>query len=81
MRNIQDLIAQAICKADRRFFFENYDKQAAAVLETLSGAGLVIVPEQPTEAMTEAGVKAIRDGRTRPADLAADIYRAMSRAG
>lgn len=79
MKGVKNKIAAAISKADSRFFFENYSKQAEAVLAAIEQAGLVIVPKSPTEAMIEQGVKAIQNGRTRPTDLVTDIYVSMAR--
>jgi hypothetical protein len=72
-----DLIAQAIHDADRRYFFEDYEAQANAVLNALRDAGLQIVPREPTEPMMEAGRNSLTYGAQRPADLLKNLYQAM----
>ncbi|MFK7866987.1 MAG: hypothetical protein AB8B77_06085 [Alphaproteobacteria bacterium] len=74
-------IAQAINKADTNFFNENYTKQAQAVLKVLEKEGLVIMPAAADDAMIEAGIKALKDGRFRPADVVRDFYKSMIKAG
>ena len=78
---IKKLIAQAIKKADRSFFNENYDKQADAVVSALVKAGYFVVPAKPDEAILEAGKEAITAGRYRPNDILSQIYAAMVKAG
>jgi DNA-binding FrmR family transcriptional regulator len=74
---LTDLIARAIKDADRRYFFEDYTRQAQAVQAALKQAGLAIVPVDPTEAMLEAGKNGMRYGQQRPQDLLKAIYQSM----
>lgn len=74
---IETLIAHSIKNADKSYFFENYTKQAAAVIRSLENAGYQIVPEDPTLYMTKAGVEAITLGRSVPSEMSAGIWRAM----
>ncbi|MBP5858907.1 hypothetical protein KAJ83_17945 [Marivibrio halodurans] len=79
--DIRTAIAKAIKQADRSWFNENYDKQAAAVLQTLRRDGYAIVPVEPDAGTIEAGVEAMQAGRHRPADVLRSLYRAMVAAG
>lgn len=77
MATIEAEIAKAIKKADSSYFFEDYDKQAKAVVAALQKAGYAIVLKTPSETMIAAGSDAITKGRVRPSDLARIIYEAM----
>lgn len=79
--SIKKLIAQAIKKADRSWFNEDYDRQADAVVRALAQAGWHVVPVRPDEAILEAGKEAMTAGRYRPNDILAQIYAAMVKAG
>ena len=71
------LIAKAIEKADKSYFFENYTEQAASVLEELKKAGFVILPLEPNEEMINAGVASIFYGRNKPSAIVKEIYTTM----
>ena len=81
MSEIEDTIAQAIQKADNSYFFENYSKQAKAVLKALEKEGYRIVPKLASEKQIEAGTNTISKGRVRPTDLVHTIYAVMVAAG
>ncbi len=51
------LIADTIQKADKSYLFEDYTKQALAVVQALKSEGYIVVPRKATEAMLEAGEK------------------------
>src|SRR3546814_19340542 len=51
-----EVISEAIKKADSSYFFENYNKQAAAVLAALKQHGYTIVPYYPTVEMVKAAM-------------------------
>lgn len=74
---LADTIAHAIRKADRRYFFEDYTKQADAVLAALKQAGLVVVPLEPTPEIIEAGKNSLKYGTQRPGDMLRTLYQAM----
>ena len=74
---IETLIAHSIKNADKSYFFENYTKQASAVIRALENAGFQIVPEDPSLQMTKAGVEAITLGKNVPSEMFAAIWRAM----
>jgi predicted CoA-binding protein len=77
MSEIQDLIAGAIQKADSSYFFENYNKQAAAVLAALQKEGYAVVPKKPSEKQLAIGKAAVTSGRVKPSDLVEMIYSVM----
>jgi TRAP-type C4-dicarboxylate transport system substrate-binding protein len=74
---LSDTIAQAIHKADTRYFFEDYTKQADAVLKALKQAGMVVVPLEPTAEAIQAGKDALKYGAQRPGDMLKTLYQAM----
>jgi hypothetical protein len=74
---LTDTIAHAIHKADRRYFFEDYTKQADAVLAALKQAGMVVVPLEPTPEIIEAGKNSLKYGTQRPGDMLRSLYQAM----
>lgn len=74
---LENLIAKSIKRADNRYFFENYSKQAKAVTKALDREGYKIVPKMASEKQIEAGTAAISSGRVRPADLVHTIYAIM----
>lgn len=77
MAHMEDLIAKAIKQADKSYFFEDYNKQAKAVLSVLHKEGYKIVVRNPTEEMQQAGTDIIRKGRVKPSDFVRMIYEAM----
>lgn len=79
--DIKTAIAQAIKKADKSWFNEDYDKQARAVIQALAKEGYAVVPRAPSEAAIEAGREAMQAGRYRPSEVLAQLYRAMVEAG
>lgn len=81
MSAIEETIATAIQKADSSYFFENYNKQAKAVLKALDQEGYKVVPKMASPKQIEAGTAAISRGRVRPQDLVHTIYAIMIAAG
>ncbi len=73
-------IARAIQNADNSYFFENYSKQAKAVLRTLEQEGYIIIPKDPTEDMIKAGADAILPGKVRPDVLVRHVFSSMMKA-
>jgi hypothetical protein len=71
------IIAKAIERADKSYFFENYTNQAQAVLQELNKAGLAIVPIVPDEKMITAGVTSIVYGRNKPSVIVKEVYSSM----
>ncbi|NDB83006.1 MAG: hypothetical protein EB127_09755 [Alphaproteobacteria bacterium] len=75
--NIVHIIAKAIKEEDRTYFFEDYTKQARAVLQSLDNKGYILTPKHPTDNMIKAGVLAIQLGDVDARNLAKDIYSTM----
>ncbi|MDE1149540.1 MAG: hypothetical protein PW843_23550 [Azospirillaceae bacterium] len=74
---IVDTIAQAIKRADKTLFNENYTKQAQAVIDGLRKAGFEVVPLKPPEVLVEYAVNNIPFGRLRPSELIRTLYSTM----
>jgi hypothetical protein len=75
--DIRQLIARAIKKSDKSYFFENYSKQARAVLKMLADEGYAIVPLEPDKKMIEQGVDQVLSGSVKPETHVLRVYRAM----
>lgn len=71
------LIADAIQKADKSYLFEDYTKQASAVVQLLRDEGYAIVPRRATEAMLDAGEQSILAGKVHPKEHVRTVYEAM----
>ncbi|MDX1917397.1 MAG: hypothetical protein SFT68_05390 [Rickettsiaceae bacterium] len=78
--SIIQIIAKAIKKEDRTYFFEDYTKQARAVLSALDEHDYILAPIKPSEEMIKAGVLAIKLGDIDAKKLAFDIYSKMMEA-
>ncbi len=81
MSQAQSIIAKAIKSADSSYFWEDYSAQAKAAIRALEAAGFAIVPKDPSLPMVQAGVQAVVIGKTKPQELATQIYRGMVKAG
>jgi len=75
--SLQNDIASAIQKADSSYFFENYTKQAHAVISALQKKGYAITPKEPTEDMIKAGTDSIMSGKVKPEALVKQVYLSM----
>ncbi len=71
------VIARAIKKADTRYIWEDYSKQADAVVDVLAEHGFHIVPITPTPDMVTAAKDRLQYGVQRPQDMLVSIWRAM----
>lgn len=78
---IHEDIANTIQSTDKNYFFEDYGKQASAVLKMLESKGYVIVPKKATESMVSAGEHGIIPGKMRPAEHVQHVFQAMVAAG
>lgn len=75
-----EVIAEAIKKADTSYFFENYTKQAAAVVAALKQHGYVVVPYYPTVDMVKAAMDELQYGQNKFTNVVMPIYLAMVKA-
>ena len=80
VKELKSFIARTIKAADNSYFWEDYMKQATAVVNMLNSKGFVIVPKEPSLPMLQAGVKAVVIGKTKPQELADQIYQGMIKA-
>lgn len=76
---LQSTIANAIQKADSSYFFENYTKQAQAVIAALDAKGFVVMAKDlPNEVWTQIS-KEMRTGRVKPEDHVKDVVQVAMR--
>ena len=75
-----ELISEAIKEADNSYFFENYTKQANAVVAELRKHGYVIVPYYPTVQMVKAAMDELQYGQNKFTNIVMPIYLAMMKA-
>jgi hypothetical protein len=78
-KTVQSVIETAIAKADASYFFENYTKQAAAVLKALDSAGFAVLPKDLPEATWEQAAREMRTGRVKPEEHVRDVYQTIMR--
>lgn len=72
-------IAMAIKKADKSYFFENYDKQAAAVLAALKKQGYAVVPMEPDEKTLRTVADTIATGKMRPEQHIKNVHQTLAK--
>jgi len=76
---LQSVIESAISKADSSYFFEDYGKQARAVLKAIESAGFVVLPTQvPNETYLQVSNE-MRTGRVKPEEHIRDVYQTIIR--
>jgi hypothetical protein len=75
--DLVQVIAKAIKKVDKTYFFENYTTQALSVMRALAENGYWVVPTNPTPKMLEAGRDSLRFGVQKSGDSLAGIYKSM----
>ena len=75
--DLVSVIANAIKKADNSYLFENYSKQAKAVMRALDQQGYMLVPKEPSKEMIKAGIYAINLGLVDARKLAKEVYKDM----
>jgi hypothetical protein len=74
---LKKLIAKTIKKADSSYFFEDYDKQATAVVAALKREGYVVVPKEASEEMCEFAADNMKTGRMKPIEHVGHVYKTM----
>lgn len=72
--SVAKIVARAIKKADSSYFFENYDKQAKAVLAALKAEGWAVTRCEADMAIFKAVADAMHTGRMKPEEHVKDIY-------
>lgn len=78
-KNPQTIIENAIAKADNSYFFENYTKQAQAVIAALQKAGFVILPHEFPDDTWKKVADQMRMGRLKPEEHVKDVYQTVQR--
>lgn len=76
---LQTIIENAISKADDSYFFENYTKQAAAVLKAVEAAGYAITPGELPDTIWAEIAREMRTGRLKPEEHVKDVFTAALR--
>lgn len=76
--SIKKNIAKAIRKADKSYFFEDYDKQAVAVIQMLKKDGYVIVPLEPSEETLRKAADTIATGKMRPEQHILNVHKTLA---
>ncbi len=71
---IQSIVENAISKADSSYFFEDYTKQAKAVLKALESNGFAVVPTKLDDDIYLQASKEMRTGRVKPEEHVKDVY-------
>jgi len=67
-KQIKQTIAEAIKKADSSYFFEDYSKQAMAVMRAIEASGFVVVPKDLPDDLAKQVADNMRTGRIKPED-------------
>lgn len=65
-KSIVTVIQDAISKADSSYFFEDYTKQAKAVIAALEREGYKLVPKDSSEDVWKKVADQMRTGRLQP---------------
>ena len=76
---IQSTIERAISKADSSYFFEDYSKQARAVVAAIEAAGYIIVPKEISSEVALQASNEMRTGRIKPDAHCKDVYETILR--
>ncbi len=71
---LQTLVENAIHKADTSYFFEDYTKQAQAVLRAIEGAGFAIIPKELPDTLWTQVSNEMRTGRVKPEEHVKDVF-------
>ena len=76
---LQTTVENAICKADSSYFFEDYTKQAKAVLQAIDNAGFTILPKDLPEDTWTQVANQMKTGRVKPEEHVKDVYQVALR--
>ena len=76
---LQTTIENAIAKADSSYFFENYTKQAQAVIKAVEAAGYSFIPNDIAESTWTQVADEMRTGRLKPEEHVKDVYQTLTR--
>lgn len=76
---IQTVIENAIHDADTSYFFENYTKQAKAVIAALEKEGFAIVPREYAPDLWKKVADQMKTGRVKPEEHVKHVYETVLR--
>jgi hypothetical protein len=76
---LQTTIERAISKADSSYFFEDYGKQAKAVVAALDAAEFTVIGKDLPETVWAQIAKEMRTGRVKPEDHVKDVFQVAMR--
>lgn len=71
---LQSTIENAISKADSSYFFEDYTKQARAVIAALEAAGFAVITKNIPEEVWVQVANEMRTGRVKPEEHVKDVF-------
>lgn len=71
---LQTIIENAIAKADNSYFFEDYSKQARAVIAAIEAAGYALVARDLPEELWKEVSNEMRTGRVKPEEHVRDVF-------
>ncbi len=71
---LQSTIENAISKADASYFFEDYTKQARAVIAALEAAGFAVISKNIPEEVWSQVANEMRTGRVKPEEHVKDVF-------
>ena len=73
-KNLRNIVANAINKADNSYFFEDYSKQSREVLKAIEGAGFRIIPKELDESEFKTIADSMKMGKMRPEQHSKNVY-------
>ncbi len=71
---LQTTVENAIAKADSSYFFEDYTKQARAVIAALDSAGFTVITKELPEDMYKKIADEMKTGRVKPEEHVKDVF-------
>lgn len=71
---LQSTIENAISKADSSYFFEDYTKQARAVIAALEAAGFAVITKNIPDDIWAQVANEMRTGRVKPEEHVKDVF-------
>lgn len=78
-QSLQSVIENAIAKADSSYFFENYTKQAQAVIKAIEAAGYTVIPAKFAEDTWQKAADQMKTGRLKPDAHVKDVWETVMR--
>lgn len=78
---LQTTIENAIAKADSSYFFEDYTKQAKAVIAAMEAEGFVFLNKEFPEEIWKQVADQMKTGRVKPEEHVKDVFNVVMRLG